>query len=239
MSRKSRQRTADGVTARQLDIQRIRVNAQGYDATGAYWGAGPDVFVATTAAGAEEITVRARNVTEARAKAAAELERTPAQPEMKQSRGGTARSEQRAPIGGASPHKSRYDIDWLNPVTNETVRIRITHARDYLSTGSDHIEVESVKPKKTPLPITETGYRSHFMPALDLINAGGPVTFVTAWIAQESKVKAWTKSATSQAQGDLFQWAEANKEVAPRKPRKPAPPMARPRKTPAPDRTPR
>ena len=97
------------------------------------------------------------------------------------------------------------------------MRIRITQAREYLSSGSDHLEIESIKPKRTPLPITETGYRSHFMPPLDLINAGGPVTFVTAWIEQEAKGKAWTKAATVKAQGDLFSWAEANGEVGKRK----------------------
>ena len=208
---------ADGMTASRLDVQRIRVNREGYDSGGAYWGAGPDVFIATTADGAEEITVRARNVREAREKAAAELERTP----------GKARTGERDPIGGNSPHKSRYEIDWLNPVTNESVRIRITHARDYLSTGSDHIEVESIKPKRAPLPITETGYRSHFMPALELINAGGPVTFVTAWIEQEAKGKNWTKAAVAKAQGDLFSWAETQREVGKRKrspkPARPAP----------------
>ena len=47
------------------------------------------------------------------------------------------RTGKREPIGGASPRKSRYEIGWKNPVTSETVRIRITHARDYLSQGTD------------------------------------------------------------------------------------------------------
>ena len=197
----------DGTTASRLDIQRIRVNRKGYDSSGAYWGAGPDVFIATTADGKDEITVRARTITEAREKFSDELARQPGVPRM----------GERDPIGGNSPHKSRYEIDWLNPVTNESVRIRITHAREYLKSGSDHLEIESIKPKRAPLPITETGYRSHFMPALDLINAGGPVTFVTAWIAQEANGKAWTKTAAERAQGDLFNWAETKGEVGARK----------------------
>ena len=199
------------------EFQRIRVNRDGYDSSGAYWGAGPDVFIATSEDGADEITVRARNVSEAQKKVADKLAREP----------GQARNGKSDPIGGNSPHKSRYEIGWCNPVTNESVRIRITHARDYLSSGNDHIEVESIAPKKAPLPITETGYRSHFMPALELVNAGGPVTFVTAWIEQEAKGKTWRKAAAAKAQGDLFQWAQAQTEVAPRKrsvrPKRPAP----------------
>ena len=68
MTRKSRPSPGDGMTARRLAVQRIRVNAQGYDSGGAYWGAGHDVFIATTPDGAEEVTVRARNVAEAREK---------------------------------------------------------------------------------------------------------------------------------------------------------------------------
>ena len=68
------------------------------------------------------------------------------------------------------------------------------------------------------MPITETGYRSHFLPALELINAGGPVTFVTAWLDREAKSKDWQKRQTVRQQGDLFQWADANAEVGKRKP---------------------
>jgi hypothetical protein len=33
-------------------------------------------------------------------------------------------------------------------LTSEPIIIRITHARDYLASGTDHIEVESIRPKK-------------------------------------------------------------------------------------------
>lgn len=209
------------MSAARHDIQRIRVNAQGYDSDGAYWGAGPDVFIATSDDGRDEITVRAKSLKDAKAKIAAELDRAQQAPPV--------HTDQ---LGGNPPRKTRYEIQWLNPVSNERITIRITHARDYLSSGSDHIEVESIRPKKAPLPITETGYRSHFMPALELMNAGGPVTFVTAWIEQEAKGKAWSKTATAKAQGDLFSWADAQGEVAKRK-RSPKPKAPAPARKPA------
>lgn len=197
------------------ELQRIRVDRQGYDATGAYWGAGPDVFIATSDDDSDQVTVRARSVKEARDKIAAELERAP-----------TAVPVNTDAIGGNPPRKTRYQIAWLNPLTSETIKIRITHARDYLSSGNDHIEVESISPAKAPLPITETGYRSHFIPPMKLMNAGGPVTFVTAWIEQEAKGKAWSKAAVMRQQGDLFSWADAQNEVGQRqagKARRPKP----------------
>lgn len=224
-----RSKAADDTTTNKLDIQRVRVNRDGYDASGAYWGAGPDVFIATTPDGTEEITVRARNLAVARDKVAAEMARQPG-----------AAGPKDEPIGGAAPRKTKYEIDWHNPVSAETVRIRITHARDYLVQGTDHIEVESIKPKKAPLPITATGYLSHFIPALQLINAGGPVTLITAWIDSEARGKVWQKQAATKAQGDLFQWAEARTEVSARKKTKPQPstPTPTPRKKPPRTQTP-
>ena len=237
MTKRSKSSGDDPMKPTKLDIQRVRVNAQGYDGSGAYWGAGPDVFIATTPDGTEEITVRARNLAVARDKIAAELARQP----------GAARPKN-DPIGGAAPRKTKYEIEWRNPVSAETVRIRITHARDYLVQGTDHIEVDSIKPRKAPLPITATGYLSHFIPALQLINAGGPVTLITAWINTEARGKAWQKQAATKlapasepgAQGDLFQWADARIEVGARMKTKPQPskPATAPRKKPIRTRTP-
>ena len=153
------------------ELQRIRVNRQGYDDTGAYWGAGPDVFIATSADRTDEITVRAKTLTEAREKIAAERARAPTQKPVNTDA-----------IGGNPPRKTRYEIAWHNPLTSETIKIRITHARDYLASGTDHLEIESIAPPargpgqatRPPLPLTETGYRSPFIPPLELMNAGGP-----------------------------------------------------------------
>jgi hypothetical protein len=189
--------------ASSMEMQRIRVNKHGYDADGAYWGSGPDVFIATLRDGAQEVTVRASSIAQARDKVIAELARAPE----------VTLPEQRDALGGTSPNKSRYEIDWRDPVAGAVVRVRITHSRDYLGMGQDHIEVESIMPKKSALPITETGYRSHFLTPLELINAGGPVTFVTAWLDAQAKGKDWQKRQTSRQQEDLFSWAAAQGNV--------------------------
>ncbi|RTL71930.1 MAG: hypothetical protein EKK41_07385 [Hyphomicrobiales bacterium] len=198
---------SSGATLESFAIQRIRVRRDGYDSGGTYWGAGADVFIATSHDGADEITVRARSLTKARTKISGELARAP----------GAKSAAPRDPLGGVSPRKSRYEVDWNDPAGGNPVHIRITHARDYLGMGQDHVEVESLKPTRAPLPITETGYKSHFLPALELVNAGGPVTFVTAWLDALARTPAWSKQQNARQQGDLFQWAEANKETGKRK----------------------
>jgi hypothetical protein len=229
MARKSRTTAKPAEPTADHEYQRIRVDGEGYDSSGAYWGAGPDVFIATSADGTDEITVRAKTIAEARQKVAAELTCKP----------GDAKPEDRDPLGGTAPRTTRYEIDWLNPMTHDTVRVRITHQRDYLVSGTDHLSVDSIKPKKAPLPITATGYLSHFIPALQLVNAGGPVTFITAWLEREAKSKTWQKQASAKIQGDLFQWANAKAEVGKRrekpKPKSPAPKPNKSKRTPQPE----
>lgn len=208
MTDRARKTPADAGDVPQMELQRIRVGTDGYDSSGAYWGAGHDVFIASLRNGEQEITVRAKSAVEARTKVMAELALAP----------GAAKVAARDKLGSASPNKSRYEIDWRDPVAGSSTRVRVTHSRDYLVMGQDHIKVESLSPKKIALPITDTGYRSHFLSPLELINAGGPVTFVTAWLDREAKSKDWQKRQIVRQQGDLFQWADANIEVGKRKP---------------------
>ena len=214
-------RTYDPLKPRS-DVQRIRVNAQGYDSSGAYWGAGSDVFIVS--AGADEVTVRARSAAEARTKAKAELARQPGELRVKQ------------PLGGKAPRITRHEIDWKHPATGESIRLRITHARDYLVEGTDHVEVESIRPKRAPLPITETGYCSSFIDWRQLQAAGGPLAFIEGWLARETQSKAWRKRDQAVRQGDLFTWAEAQSQVG-AKGGKPKAPATR-RKQRNPDRAP-
>ncbi len=227
MSRKTRDTNATNASAGKLEVQRIRVNREGNDNDGAYWGAGPDVFIVTAAGGSEEITVRAKSAVEARQLATQQLEGAEATAPKTKSR-----------IGGNSTRKSRFEIDWHDPVTNATVRIRITQSRNYLVDGTDHVEVESIVPKRAPLPITETGYLSNFIDALELINAGWPVTWIKGWLDRESDGKAWRTRQQARQQGDLFQWADALAEVAPGSKGEPSKPAAKRRPAARKDRSP-
>ncbi len=205
MNAKDRKPTRQSKASR-FDVQRIRVDAKGYDASGAYWGAGPDVFIVTTADGKDEVTVRAAGSAEARRKAATEIEH-----EADSNR--QVLLEKR---GGRARRRSTLFIEWQHPTTCKTVRIRITHSRDYLVEGTDHIEIESVEPKRAPFPLTETGYLSHFIDWRQLKDAGGPEQFVENWLARECRSKDWQKKDAARAQGDLFQWAEAKAETTKR-----------------------
>lgn len=68
-----------------------------------------------------------------------------------------------------------------------TVEITFTPAKFGMT---DHIELRTAD--KTPLPVTESGYRSHFMPLGVVAEHGGAVAFVTAWLDYEAKRTNWS-----------------------------------------------
>jgi hypothetical protein len=54
----------------------------------------------------------------------------------------------------------------------------------------DHIEIRTED--RAPLPVTETGYRSHFIPPRTVAEHGGAVAFVTAWLEYEAAQTGWS-----------------------------------------------
>jgi hypothetical protein len=74
------------------------------------------------------------------------------------------------------------------------------------SSGHDtaHIEIESVAPERAHLPITETGYRSHFTSPDSVAAYGGPVAFVEAWLETESQAPDWRREERERRQLTLF-----------------------------------
>jgi hypothetical protein len=59
-------------------------------------------------------------------------------------------------------------------------------------------------PTDVPLPITETGYRSHFIAASAIAAAGGPVDYVDVWLTVESDAPAWREREQATRQLALF-----------------------------------
>lgn len=88
--------------------------------------------------------------------------------------------------------------------TWEHVRYRVRHTPDYIIKGTNHIEVVVISPKKEPLPITETGYLSHFVTDGSCPGIDDAITFVTAWIEREAKTKRWQKLDQKRRQLALF-----------------------------------
>jgi len=68
-----------------------------------------------------------------------------------------------------------------------------------------HLEVRSITPEGAPLPITETGYLSHFHECgLVEANEGTLVEQVTFWLDERAKTKVWKKYVEETRQLSLF-----------------------------------
>jgi hypothetical protein len=98
----------------------------------------------------------------------------------------------------ATAKPSTHKLVWRD------ITCRVKHTPNYISKGWSHLEIMVVAPKGAPLPITGTGYRSHFLDADLIAKAGGPVAFFQRWLDSEATTKAWAKAEFKWRQGDLF-----------------------------------
>lgn len=68
-----------------------------------------------------------------------------------------------------------------------------------------HLEIRSIEPPRAPLPITETGYRSHFHDCGTVeANGGDVVAQVRAWLDEEAARPEWRRYVEASRQGELF-----------------------------------
>lgn len=103
----------------------------------------------------------------------------------------------------AGRHIERHVLEW------QGIRIAVSYEPNWLNLGDitgchAHLQVESVTPDRAPLPITGTGYRSHFTHATTIDSFGGAVAFVEAWLDEEACKPAWREYARQSRQLALF-----------------------------------
>lgn len=93
-------------------------------------------------------------------------------------------------------------------ITWQGILIEIRYEARWLGTtgpfSTAHLEVETLVPERAPLPITETGYRSHFTNADDIAADGGPIAFVIAWLDHAAQSQAWKDQTEKARQLTLF-----------------------------------
>lgn len=68
-----------------------------------------------------------------------------------------------------------------------------------------HLEIRSITPERAKLPITDTGYRSHFHQPGTIEALGGDVVAqLIAWLDEEAAKPAWRAHIDASRQGELF-----------------------------------
>lgn len=95
-----------------------------------------------------------------------------------------------------------YEVSWRG------LRVLVAFEADAFGTSRDlcqfcHLELINALTGKA-LPVSETGYRSHYIPVSEVDAAGGPVKYATAWLDAASRSAAWKAIEREQRQGCLF-----------------------------------
>jgi hypothetical protein len=95
-----------------------------------------------------------------------------------------------------------YTLMWHDGVSE--IEILITLKPDYFKDVA-HLEIRSIAPMCAPLPITETGYRSHFFHTANMdLSIFDPVAEVQSWIEKEASSPKWQKAVQANRQMPLF-----------------------------------
>ena|GEM_PF-67371 len=101
----------------------------------------------------------------------------------------------------AEPEQEIFEIDWHSEWQKIRVQVKCTRNKfcDF-----DHLEIQSIAPERHPLPITETGYKSHFLPHGEIDSFGGAVETALMWLNTEAQATGWIEQQQAARQGSLF-----------------------------------
>lgn len=80
------------------------------------------------------------------------------------------------------------------------ITITVCIKNNWLNTGYHHIELRADQ----PLPMTDTGYRSHFIPAQQFDTFESLEQLVLQWLDQAAQSKHWEKAQEAHRQLKLF-----------------------------------
>ena len=93
-------------------------------------------------------------------------------------------------------------FDW------QGITLSVTHWPAKFGRGedwqTDHLEVQAVNPERARLPITETGYVSHYVDSTEICESYGPEAYVRDWLDDEARSPAWRRYVEASRQLSLF-----------------------------------
>ena len=118
------------------------------------------------------------------------------------------KNKRRTPKKRPAPRKPSKVVEHINW---QGITIAVSYEADWLGMSEKHpqfatahLEIEAIEPPKQELPITETGYRSHFVARALVDQAGGPLAYARTWLDEAAKAPAWKKRQEQSRQLCLF-----------------------------------
>lgn len=85
-------------------------------------------------------------------------------------------------------------------ITWQDIAITVSITNNWLNTDYHHIELKADQ----PLPVTTTGYRSHFVPVYQFDAFASLEQLVRLWLDDAAKSKEWIKAEEERRQLKLF-----------------------------------
>ncbi len=77
-------------------------------------------------------------------------------------------------------------IDW------QGLSLSVTFSPDWNGWGHvAHMEIETIKPVHAQNPISESGYKSHFLPLNEVENTEELRAYILAWLTEAAKKSDW------------------------------------------------
>lgn len=89
----------------------------------------------------------------------------------------------------------------ITTITWQGIHLTVRHVPDW-GAGFDHIEITSQH--RSPFPISETGYRSHFLPSHCIEPYGDASGYVQAWLDEAGRSESWKRTERETRQLSLF-----------------------------------
>lgn len=80
------------------------------------------------------------------------------------------------------------------------ITIEVRFSKNWMSGIVHHLELQADK----PVSITETGYKSHFIPYDETLHLDDVLKFVVSWLDEAAQSRSWREYVETQRQGDLF-----------------------------------
>lgn len=95
---------------------------------------------------------------------------------------------------------TEHTTDW------QGVALLVRWCPQWLGENAEHqiAHLEIIAKNKSPLPITETGYKSHFIDRDAVESLGGPVAYALAWLDGAAQSPDWKAKQEALRQLSLF-----------------------------------
>ncbi|MGA9580423.1 MAG: hypothetical protein WBR13_00460 [Allosphingosinicella sp.] len=119
-------------------------------------------------------------------------------PRAKPARGKAATGKQR----NAQPARPKRRIT-KHKLIWQSVTLAVSYEAESFASHA-HLELRVLAPEGMPIPVTETGYRSHFLPRGYVEDAGGPVAYVRRWLDREATSQTYRRALARWRQLELF-----------------------------------